>query len=513
MRDKTALPETSGCYNNWIMKKVDFENGTITHNILQTAFPMLTAQVLNLLYSIVDRVYIGRIPGAGTEALGAVGLCFPVILLVTGFTNMFGMGGAPLFSMALGEKNLEKAQQIQNTAFRLLILCGTAIFLIGEIWGTPILRLFGASGQELEGAVSYLRIYLVGTLFIMIATGMNSYINAQGFPVIGMLSVTIGAAANLILDPVFIFGLSLGVRGAALATVLAQFLSFSFVLRFLFGKKFESDIDMPLSNSSISADAPAAAFGKTAFADFASARYKNEIPVSFAWEFPYAGEIISLGLAPFIMQVTNSLVQIVCNSVLMQYGGTFYVSVMTIVSSVRSILDAPTMAITDGASPVISYNYGAGRPGNVRKAIRVMMLLALPYTALIWGLVMLVPSFFVRIFSDAPEILEDASRALHLYFFAFVFQSFQYSGQTVFKALNKKGKAIFFSLFRKVILVVPLTFLLPRLAGLGTDGVFAAEPVSNVVGGLACFVTMLATVLPELTRMEPDFRKKTNSAE
>lgn len=463
--NKTASPWPSRCYNNSIMKKVDFDHGTITHNILQTAFPMLVAQVLNLLYSIVDRVYIGRIPEEGTEALGAVGLCFPVIILVTGFTNMFGLGGAPLFSMALGEQKREKAGKIQNTALRLLILAGVAILFCGEVWGGPILRLFGATSGELPMALSYLRIYLVGTVFIMVSTGMNAYINAQGFPVIGMLSVTIGALSNLILDPVFMFGLHLGVRGAAAATVIAQFLSFLFTLSFLLGKR-------------------------------------NEIPVRLAWDFPYAGEIVSLGLAPFIMQVTNSLVQIVCNSVLMQYGGALYVSVMTIVSSVRSILDVPVMAITDGASPAISYNYGAARPRNVRKAVRVMMLLALPYTIAVWGLVLLAPEAFVRIFSGDARLLAPASRALHLYFFAFVFQSFQYSGQTVFKALNKKGKAIFFSLFRKVILVVPLTLLLPRLAGLGTDGVFMAEPVSNVVGGLACFVTMLATVLPELTRME-----------
>lgn len=446
------------------MKKVDFDHGTITHNILQTAFPMLVAQVLNLLYSIVDRVYIGRIPGAGTEALGAVGLCFPVIILVTGFTNMFGLGGAPLFSMALGQGNREKAIDIQNTALRLLILVGAAILLVGELLGDRILLLFGATTGELSLALPYLRIYLIGTIFIMVSTGMNAYINAQGFPVIGMISVTIGAASNLILDPLFIFGWKLGVSGAAVATVLSQLLSFLFVLSFLFGKK-------------------------------------NELSVCFVWSFPYAGAIMSLGLAPFIMQVTNSLVQIACNSVLMRYGGAVFVSIMTIVSSVRSILDVPVMAITDGASPSISYNYGAGRPQNVRKAIRVMMALALPYTVAVWALVMAVPQIFVRIFSEDAAISEGASRALHLYFCAFVFQSFQYSGQTVFKALNKKGNAIFFSLFRKVILVVPLTFLLPAAAGLGTDGVFIAEPVSNLIGGMACFVTMLLTVLPELKRM------------
>ena len=447
--------------------KVNFNNGKIAQNILQTALPMLVAQVLNLLYSIVDRVFIGRIPEVGTEALGAVGLCFPIIILITGFTNMFGMGGSPLFSMALGEGDRKKAGEIQNTAFRLLLLVAIIIMILGEVFNAPLLRLFGATEAELPMAQSYLRIYLLGTAFIMLATGMTSYINAQGYSVDGMIAVTIGAVANLILDPVFIFALGLGIQGAAVATVISQCLSMLYVLRFLFGKK-------------------------------------NDFPTSLAWKFPHAKDIVTLGVTPFIMQVTNSLVSIACNNVLMAVGGSVYVSVMTIVSSVRSILDVPVMALTEGSSPTLSFNYGAKRPDNVRRAIKVMMMLAFPYTVVAWILVMAFPEFFVQIFSSDTEILADATRALHLYFFAFIFQSFQYCGQTVFKALGKKKRAIFFSLFRKVILVVPLTFILPYVFGLGTDGVFMAEPVSNVVGGLACFITMLSTILPELKRMEKE---------
>ena len=447
------------------MKKVDFENGSIVRNILQSAFPMLVAQVLNLLYSIVDRIYIGRIPNVGTEALGAVGLCFPIIILVTAFTNMFGMGGSPLFSMALGQKDVKKAQDIQNTAFRLLTVMAVVLMIVGEVFGGPLLLLFGATREELTTALPYLRIYMTGTVFIMLSTGMNSYINAQGFPVIGMLTVTIGAVANLILDPIFIFVFGLGVQGAAIATVIAQSLSFIFVLRFLLGDK-------------------------------------NEIRILPGKDLPYARDIVSLGTAPFIMQFTNSVVQIACNNMLMQYGGAMYVSIMTIVSSVRSILDVPVCSITDGTSPVISYNYGAKKPQNVRRALGIMLLLAMPYTIVTWLLVTKLPGFFVRIFSTDTELLPEACRALQLYFYAFIFQSLQYSGQTMFKALNKKRRAIFFSLFRKVILVVPLTYLLPGLAGLGTDGVFTAEPISNVLGGLACFITMLLTVFPELKKME-----------
>lgn len=458
------------------MKQVDFENGKIAQNIARTAFPMLIAQVLSLLYSIVDRIYIGRIPGEGTSALGAVGLCFPVIILITGFTNMFGMGGSPLFSMELGRGNKEKAETIMNTSFRLLVVTALVIMAAGEVFAEPLLRLFGASDNAIGYSVVYLRIYLTGTLFSMVTTGMNPFINAQGFPGIGMLSVVVGAVLNLILDPFFIFVLEMGVSGAAVATVISQGCSVIVVARCLFGKKLEKRIY----------------FRKVS-------RIRDY--------FPFAGDIVGLGTAPFIMQCTNSLVQIACNSVLMTFGGEIYVSIMTIVSSVRQILDTPVMAVVEGTSPIISYNYGARRAANVRKAIAIMMAVTVPYTFIVWIMILWRPEMFISIFSSDKTLLSDAIPALHLYFFAYIFQALQYSGQTVFKALNKKKQAVFFSLFRKVVMVIPLTYLFPYVCGFGAEGVFMAEPVSNIIGGLACFITMLCIVLPELKKMEAGNKK------
>ena len=446
------------------MKQVDFENGKIAQNIARTAFPMLIAQVLSLLYSIVDRIYIGRIPGEGTSALGAVGLCFPVIILITGFTNMFGMGGSPLFSMEMGRGNKEKAETIMNTSFRLLVVTALVIMVAGELFAEPLLRLFGASDNAIGYSVVYLRIYLTGTLFSMVTTGMNPFINAQGFPGIGMLSVVVGAVLNLILDPFFIFVLEMGVSGAAVATVISQGCSVIVVARCLFGKKLEQRIY----------------FRKVS-------RIRDY--------FPFAGDIVGLGTAPFIMQCTNSLVQIACNSVLMTFGGEIYVSIMTIVSSVRQILDTPVMAVVEGTSPIISYNYGARRAANVRKAIAIMMAVTVPYTFIVWIMILWRPEMFISIFSSDKTLLSDAIPALHLYFFAYIFQALQYSGQTVFKALNKKKQAVFFSLFRKVVMVIPLTYLFPYVCGFGAEGVFMAEPVSNIIGGLACFITMLCICL------------------
>ena len=453
------------------MKQVDFENGRIAQNIAHTAFPMLVAQVLNLLYSIVDRIYIGRIPKEGTDALGAVGLCFPIIILITGFTNMYGMGGSPLFAMELGRGDRDKAEKIMNTSFRLLVVTACLIMGFGEVFAEPVLRIFGASDKAMGYSLVYLRIYLIGTLFSMVTTGMNPFINAQGFPGIGMFSVVIGAVSNLILDPLFIFVFKMGVSGAAVATVVSQGLSVILVSYYIFGKKLKQRIHMDKVR-----------------------RIKDM--------FPFAGDIVSLGVAPFIMQCTNSLVQIACNSVLMTFGGEIYVSIMTIVSSVRQILDTPVMAVVEGASPIISYNYGAKRGRNVQKAIVIMMLVSAPYTLVVWLLILRRPEMFISIFSSDKTLLADAVPALHLYFFAYIFQSLQYSGQTVFKALNKKKHAVFFSLFRKAVMVIPLTCLLPWLFGLGANGVFMAEPVSNVIGGAACFTTMLLTILPELKEME-----------
>lgn len=219
------------------MKKVDFDNGSITKNIVQTALPMLVAQVISLLYSIVDRIYIGRIEGCGTQALGAIGLCFPIVILIGGFTNMFGLGGAPLFSIALGKNDRKKARDVLNTSFRLEIITGAVLMLVCELFAPQILSLFGAAADELAFSVPYIRIYLTGTIFTMIATGMNPYINAQGYATVGMKSVLVGAVSNIILDPIFIFKLGMGVSGAAAATVISQFLSMLFVLRFLLGEK------------------------------------------------------------------------------------------------------------------------------------------------------------------------------------------------------------------------------------------------------------------------------------
>lgn len=457
------------------MKRIDFENGTITGNILGAALPMLIAQILNLLYNIVDRIYIARIPEIGTAALGAVGLCFPIIVIITAFSNLFGTGGAPLFSIFRGKKDPDTARRIMNTSFTMLCVCAVILMAVGFLFARPILILFGASAEAIVYAYPYMMLYLIGTLPSMIAVGMNPFINAQGYSSIGMLSVAIGAGTNLVLDPLFIFALGLGVRGAAIATVISQCLSAAFVVFFL-SKKSELKLRF---------------------------LHKNEIPECTG----HAKNILSLGAAGFIMQLTNSLVTICCNNILSVTGGDIYISVMTIISSVRQLVETPIHAMVEGTSPILSYNYGARRPGRVRKSILIMSLLVFGYTAVMWSMIILIPETLIRIFSSDAALIQDAVPALNMYFAAFIFMDLQYIGQAVFKSLNKKVFAIFFSLLRKVFIVVPLTYFLPYAMHMGTDGVFLAEPVSNVIGGTACILTMLITIMPELKRIEVENRK------
>lgn len=351
-----------------------------------------------------------------------------------------------------------------NISFYMLILTAIVLTIVGILVSEPLLYIFGASDTTIQYALPYMRIYFVGTLFSMIALGMNPFINAQGFASTGMMTIFIGAISNIILDPIFIFGLDMGVQGAAIATVISQTLSAIFVFRFLTGKSSELKLQ----------------------------HFKN---VEFRGK--EIQDVISLGSSSFVMQCTNSLVQIACNSMLSQVGSDLYISCMTVINSVRQILEVPVLAIGDGSSPILSYNYGAGIGKGVRKAIRIITFAGVVYTLVAWMFIILFPQFFIHIFNSEPDLLQIAVPAMHVYFFAFVFQAFQYCGQTVFKSLNKKKQAIFFSLLRKVVIVVPLTFILPHL-GFKAMGVFMAEPISNFVGGSICFITMLVTVYCKL---------------
>ncbi len=448
--------------------QVDFSTGSVRRITLAVAAPMLVAQTLNLLYNIVDRIYIGKIPGEGTVALAGLGICFPVITLVTAFANLFGAGGAPLCAIARGQGNETEARKVMANAYFMLLACGAALTAIGIALHRPLLYLFGASDTTYPYAASYMVLYLLGTVFVMTSLGLNPYINCQGFAKTGMLTVLVGALTNIILDPVFIFVCGMGVRGAALATVLSQLLSAIWVLRFLTGPKAELRLRLG----------------------------------GFRPDFTCIRKITLLGTASFVMSFTDSLVQAACNTMLRQFGGDLYISVMTVINSVRQIAQMPVMAISDGATPVISYNYGARAYKRVRQAIRFMTQLGFGYTMLFWGAVAAFPTFFIRIFNHEAALVEAAVPAMHLYFFGFAMMAFQFAGQCVFKALGRARMATFFSLLRKAIIVVPLTLLLPHIGGLGVNGVFMAEPISNFVGGLLCYITMRRTVMPELRQGE-----------
>ena len=384
--------------------------------------------------------------------------------MITAFTYLFGNGGSPLCAMELGRGNHEEAEKLMGNTFSMLLISSIILMAVSYLFYKPILYAFGASDVTFPYAGDYITIYLIGTPFVMISLGLNPFINCQGFGNMGMLMVLIGAVLNIILDPIFIFGLHMGVRGAALATIISQICSGIWVLRFLTGKKVTLRL--------------------------------NRLAMVIEWA--RVKEIMALGISGFMMQFTNGLVQIFCNSTLHIYGGDIYVGVMTVLNSVRNIATMMVHGLTNGASPVMSFNYGEKAFGKVKQAIKFVTVVCFSYALFVWGIIKIMPEFFIKLFNNDPTLLEKGVPALHIYFFGFCFMALQFTGQAVFVALGKAKRATFFSIFRKVIIVVPLTVLLPRVGGLGVDGVFWAEPISNLIGGCACFFTMLATILPEL---------------
>lgn len=444
-------------------KTNDFSKGPVWKCIITQAVPLTIAQLVQLLYNVVDRIYIGHLGDGNSIALTGVGLTFPIVTLIMAFSGLFGMGGVPLFSMERGAGEEEKAGKIIGNSFALLICSSMILTVVGYLFSRPILFAFGASEESYVYANQYLSIYLLGTVFSMITTGMNGYINAQGFPKVGMYSIIIGAITNIILDPIFIFGFDMGVRGAAIATVISQALSAIWVLHFLFGKR----VLIPIQ--------------------FKNIRIRKEI----------TKEIFKLGTSNFIMAGTNCLVQIVCNSTLQSYGGDIYVGIMTVTNSVREIFNLPISGIISGSQPVISFNFGAKFYDRVKSGIRFNTFVGAAYTMFAWLLVVLFPQFWFGMFSDDLQMMDVGVGMLKLYFFGFVFMSFQFAGQSTFQALGDAKHAIFFSLLRKAIIVVPLTVVLPMI-GFGVTGVFLAEPISNVVGGLASYITMRMTVYKQL---------------
>ncbi len=452
--------------------KNDFSKGNIVENILKLALPMTMAQLINVLYNIIDRIYIGRIRENATLALTGLGLCLPIISMVIAFANLFGMGGAPLCSIERGRGNVKEAEKIMGNSFVLLLVFGLILTVLGLVFKKPMLYLFGASDRTYSYADQYISIYLLGSIFVMIGLGMNSFINSQGFGTIGMMTVLLGAISNILLDPVFIFVLDMGVKGAALATILSQFLSALWIVRFLSGRKTILKL-------------------KTSCFHLKWHRVKN---------------IIALGMSGFTMSITNSSVQIMYNASLQHYGGDLYVGIMTVINSVREVISMPVNGLTNSSQPVMGYNYGAGKYGRVKQAIVFISAVSIGYTTFMWGLVHGFPEFFIRIFNQDTQLLKAGIPSMRIYYFGFFLMSLQFAGQSVFVALGKARRAVFFSIFRKVVIVIPLILILPRILGNGTAGVLMAEPISNLIGGGACFITMLCTVWPELSRKKKQNR-------
>ena len=448
----------------------DFTKGPMWRNIMRIAIPMMVAQLVNIIYNLADRIFIDRMPGGGSVTITALGLSLPVLSLVMAFANLCGVGGAPLFAIARGEKNEEEARHILGNTFTLILLLSAVLTTAGLILCKQILMLFGASQETIGPAYQYLFINLLGTPLVMIGLGMNPFINAQDFPKFGMISVAAGALFNLILDPIFIFVLGWGIVGAAVSNLIGQAASCIWVLWFLRSEKTECRLESKYMRLS----------GKRVL------------------------DICSLGMTGFIMSATNSIVGVTNNTMLQAWGGDMYVGIMTVIAAVREVVTLPLSGLVNGAQPVLSYNLGAKEYGRLRKGIAFAIIAPMIYNVVTWSLIMLTPGVFVRLFNAEGDLLANGIPAVRIYFSFWIFMGLQMSVQPVFVALRRTKTAVFFSMLRKVILVVPLVLILPGL-GFGAHGVFWAEAISALVGGTLAMATMYVTVMRPLRRMEEGY--------
>ena len=433
------------------------ETGSIPKLLAQLAIPAVVAQIINLLYNIVDRIYIGHIPGIGAAALTGVGLFAPILMLLNAFAMLVGSGGAPRAAIAMGKKDHDTAEKIVGNCFTLLTGFAVILTILFYISAPTLLKLFGASSATMSYATAYARIYILGSFFVLIVLGMNPFITTQGFAKISMMTTVIGAVINIILDPVFIFVLGMGVRGAALATVLSQAVGAIWILRFLTGKK-------------------------------TILRLKKE---NMRLEVRVFGPCLALGISTFVMLSTESLLSISFTNSLSRYGGDVAVGAMTIITSINQLVAMPVQGICQGGQPIISYNYGADKPERVKKAFFTQFCACVAYTFTFWAVIMLFPQIFASIFTANKELVEYSSWALRIYMAGIFSTGFQISCQQSFMALGQAKVSLLLACLRKIILLIPLIFILPHFLPDKVFAVFLAEPVSDILAAATTTITFL----------------------
>lgn len=430
--------------------RTDLGTEKIGRLLVRLAIPTITAQIVNMLYNIVDRIYIGHIPEEGALALTGLGLCFPVLMLITAFSGLVGMGGAPQASIKMGQRDSEGAEKILGNCFTMLTVLAVVLTVVFRLNGKRLLFLFGASEDTIGYALDYLNIYILGTISVMFSLGLNAFITTQGFTKISMLTVVIGAAVNIVLDPILIFGFGMGVRGAALATIIAQTVSGMWVLKFLFGKKTILKIK------------------------------KENLRVQGKVVFP----VLALGLSPFIMTSTESLLNICFNTSLQKYGGDLAVGTMTILSSCMQVCNLPLQGLAQGAQPIVSYNFGAKNLSRVKEAFRLLFVSAICVSSVMWLIAVFAPAFFPSLFSGDAELIAYASWAIRIYLGMVFVMGAQMACQQTFVAIGEAKSSLFLALFRKIIVLIPLIYLLPNFFADKVFAVFLAEPVADTTAAV-----------------------------